>query len=334
MRKLVWLILGVVILWVLWWGTATFALRTGIETWFEDRREDGFQAEYASHATKGFPLRIHSALRDIAVAQPERALAIQWPALSISAPAYWPGDITVTSSDAPIVLATPNAKILVQARGATADLRLHPGTALELERMSLRSGVWSVARPEGTIYGAQSLSLSTTQSFADPSTYAFFSIAPAFALGDAARASLRIPAEWPVAFDRLELDATVRFDRPWGIDALERTAPQPRKIDLKLAEAAWGNLRLFAAADLDVDVDGVPTGTVNLQAENWQDMLDLAMDAGLLPPQLRSQAQDGLNMLAGMSGDPTALDVQLNFRGGFMMVGFIPVGPAPRLIIR
>lgn len=55
MRKLVWLILGVVILWVLWWGTATFALRTGIETWFEDRREDGFQAEYASHATKGFP---------------------------------------------------------------------------------------------------------------------------------------------------------------------------------------------------------------------------------------------------------------------------------------
>jgi hypothetical protein len=85
---------------------------------------------------------------------------------------------------------------------------------------------------------------------------------------------------------------------------------------------------------LTIDEAGTPTGTINIQAENWQVMLDLAERSGALPSGFRQQAESGLSSLARFSGDPSALDVQMNLRGGFMFVGFIPVGPAPKITLR
>jgi hypothetical protein len=172
------------------------------------------------------------------------------------------------------------------------------------------------------------------QSQDDPNRYEFVARASAFAPGDVPRAKLRIPDAWPLTFDRLELDASITFSRPWDLEAIEEKRPQPRHIQLKLAEAAWSDLRVFFAADMTVDAPGIPTGTVNIQAENWQTMLDLAASSGLINATMRDQAEQGLGQLAQLSGDPTALDVQLNFSSGYMAVGIIPIGPAPRLILR
>ncbi|SPH20099.1 hypothetical protein ASD8599_00837 [Ascidiaceihabitans donghaensis] len=334
MRKLLWAVLVLLIMWCVWWAVAAFGLRTAIETWLEDRRGFGWQAESLSHDSTGFPLRIESALTGIALANPARGVAVNIPQMSISTPIWWPGDVKVTFTDAPMQFFTPQSKASVTAANAHTDLRLHPGTSLELEGLTANAGAWDISTPDGGLYAADRLTMQMLQSPDAPQTYTFFAIAPRFTLGSSMRKELRVPVEWPVSFDRLELGASITFDRPWDIRALEDRAPQPRVIKLDLAEAAWGDLRLFAAADLEVDDTGVPTGTLNLQAENWQTMLDLAEGAGLLPSQLRTQAQEGLGLLARMSGDPTALDVQLNFRSGFMSVGIIPIGPAPRIILR
>lgn len=333
MRKLLWVLVVVLILWCVWWAVAAFGLRTAIGTWFEDRRVSGWQAETSAHAVAGFPLRIESDMAGVALAHPDRGIAVNIPRLQISAPTWWPGDVTVAFTDDPMRVATVTDKADITAQMARADLRLHPGTRLELEAMSLTSGPWQVAAPEGGLYQADRLTVHMTQSLQNADTYHFFAKAPGFVFGSETRKRLRIPADWPVAFERMEFDATISFDRPWDLRALEERSPQPRRISLKLAEAAWGNLRLFAAADLEVDDAGVPTGTVNLQAENWQTMLDVAQAAGVLPDALRDQAQERLGLLARMSGDPTALDVQLNLRGGFMAVGIIPIGPAPRILL-
>ncbi|MEM6374112.1 MAG: DUF2125 domain-containing protein [Pseudomonadota bacterium] len=124
------------------------------------------------------------------------------------------------------------------------------------------------------------------------------------------------------------------FDRPWDRRALEDRRPQPTRIDVEAAEARWGDLRLRFAAALDVDDRGVPTGTVNLRADNWPVMLDLAQAAGFLDARARPQVEGVLARLAGLGGSPDALDVQLNFAAGLVAVGFIPVGPAPRLRLR
>jgi hypothetical protein len=334
MHRLIWILLILSILWCAWWALFGFGLKIGLQTWFEDRRNFGWQAEYSSLDLRGFPIKVRADLTDIAVADPTAGIAITLPSLSIGAPTYWPGDVTVKLPNNPIGIATPQQKSEITVSNGTADLQLHPGTALELETLSLLTGAWATTTSAGRLYSADDLTLSMVQSEDDPNRYAFVARASAFRPGDVPRAKLRIPNDWPLTFQRLELDASITFSRPWDLEALEEKRPQPRLIKLKLAEAAWFDLRMFFAADLVVDAQGIPTGTVNIQAENWQTMLDLAENSGLLNTTMRTQAEQGLGQLARFSGDPTALDVQLNFRSGFVAVGIIPIGPAPRFILR
>ena len=334
MRRLIWILVILSILWCAWWALFGFGLKTGLETWFQDRRDTGWQAEYSRLELNGFPGRVRTDLTDVALADPSAGLAITLPTFSISAPTYWPGDVTIDFPNAPIQVATPQQKSEIDVQGGKADLRLHPGTALELEQLSLATSQWAISTKTGVLYGADDMTLSMVQSQSDPNKYAFVARAAGFSPGEIPRSKLRIPASWPVTFDKLELDGSITFSRPWDLDAIEDTRPQPRTIQLKLAEAAWADLRVFFATDLRVDADGVPTGTVNIQAENWQTMLDLAQEAGLVNPTMRQQAEKGLSQLARFSGDPNALDVQLNFKAGFMAVGIIPIGPAPRLVLR
>jgi hypothetical protein len=63
-------------------------------------------------------------------------------------------------------------------------------------------------------------------------------------------------------------------------------------------------------------------------------MLSLAEAAGALPGGIASQIERGLSALAGLSGNPNAIDVELTFKDGRMSFGILPLGPAPRLILR
>ena len=118
--------------------------------------------------------------------------------------------------------------------------------------------------------------------------------------------------------------AHITFDRPWDRRALDQRRPQPRLVDLHLAEAIWGDLQFNLSADLTVDAQGVPAGTVAIQAENWRTMLDLAQTAGLLPVQLRDQAENILQALANASGNTDTLDVAIGPVAVGSAVGGLP----------
>jgi hypothetical protein len=49
---------------------------------------------------------------------------------------------------------------------------------------------------------------------------------------------------------------------------------------------------------------------------------------------LRNQAEGVMQLLAGASGNQDTLDVDVTFRDGAIYFGFLPIAPAPRLILR
>ncbi|MEM8576862.1 MAG: DUF2125 domain-containing protein [Pseudomonadota bacterium] len=332
MRRLVWLLGIVALLGTAWWFGVSTALSQGITGWFEARRAEGWQAELAGPDRKGFPARVGLALRDVALADPATGLAIGLDRLDIYAPTLWPADPRVDLPATPITVATPQGRGALTMAEGTLALDTYPGTALGLAGLGWTSGAWSVEGPEGGLLRATGLTL--TMDHVEGATYDLRLAAPGFAPGDALRRPLRVPEDWPVQFEALTGAARITFDVPWDRRALEARRPQPRVIKISAADAVWGELSLRLAADLTVDAAGVPTGSVNLRAENWPIMLDLAEASGLLDPRLRVQAQQGLNQLARLTGDPDSLDVQLNLAQGLIAVGFIPIGPAPRLVIR
>ena len=86
--------------------------------------------------------------------------------------------------------------------------------------------------------------------------------------------------------------------------------------------------------DLAVDTAGVPTGALAIQAKDWRAMLDLAVVTGAVAPEFFTTVEGMLQLLAGMSGNPESIDATLNFRGGRMAIGIIPLGAAPRIVLR
>lgn len=334
MRRLIWIALFLAILWCAWWAVFGWGLKSALDVWFEDRRNDGWQADYATLELRGFPARVQADMTDIVLADTVSGLVMNLPDLTIGAPTYWPGDITVSLPNDPISFVSPRGRSTLNVFNAVADLQLHPGPSLELERISAVAGQWSLLSGARSVLGANDLTLTMDQSAASSNTYTFVAQATDLSPGEIPRTALRLPTDWPVTFDTFTMNGDVTFDKPWDITALEKARPQPRVINLTLAEAAWSDLRLFFAAELTIDETGTPTGTINIQAENWQVMLDLAERSGALPSALREQAESGLSTLARFSGDPSALDVQVNLRGGFMFVGFVPIGPAPKIILR
>lgn len=332
MRKVMWIVALAALAWCGWWWFASAGLRGAVQTWFDAQRAQGWQAEVRAVEGGGFPLTLRAGLRDIALADPAAGLAIETEALDITAPAWWPGDVTVTIDDAPILIASPLGKSTLTMADGVMALQLHPGTALELEALGWTAGPWQVDDADGLRMQADDLTLTMEQ--LEGAQYALVATADTFTPGAAARRGLRLPDNFPRAFQSLQLRADVTFDQPWDRRALDQRRPQPRVVDLHLAEAIWGDMKFNLSADLTVDAQGVPAGTVAIQAENWRDMLDMSETAGLLPTQLRGQAEGVLQALAGASGNENTLDVELSVRDGAIRLGFIPLAPAPRLIIR
>lgn len=334
MRRLIWLMVVLALSWSGWWVFVANSMRGGIEQWFSDRRAEGWQAETADTRLSGYPTSIDILLDRPALADPDTGVAFETPSMRLSAPAWWPGHMTVALPEQAMRVATPRTRHEVSAEAATAVLRLRPRSDLQVQEMDVGAGRWDITSPEGTVWGAEALTLNVRQDETKPELYAFVANAPNFTPGGVPRRQLRIPQDWPIAFDSLKLEALIRFDRPFDRRTLEDVRPQPRRIDLSVAEAAWGSLSLRSAAALDVSEDGRLTGEWSLQARNWQDILTVAENAGSLPSQLRPQLDNILAALARGSGNPDAIDVTLTLRNGQIFLGFIPLGQAPRVILR
>lgn len=334
MRRVLWLAVLVVVFWSGWWAFAALSLRAGISDWFELRRAEGWQADYAAIRVSGYPFRIDLSLSAPALADPATGVAVEASVLRLTSPAWWPGEADVIFPDDRILLASPEGRSAVLLEDGRAALRLKPGSALELRAVRFGASSWTLEDPAGTVLTAGATEMSMMQDEADPARYTMRLNATGLTPGPGPRQRLQVPQDWPVAFDALGARMQVQFDRPWDRRALEERRPQPQQINLSRAEIRWGELSLMASADLGIDASGMPWGTVPVQARNWRSMLDLAVSAGTLSADFRPQVERALSALAAAGGNPERFEVTLTLEKGQVRVGFLPLGPAPRLILR
>lgn len=334
MIKLVGLLVVLAILLCGWWAVASNGMQRGISNWLEARRSQGWQAEAAKIQKQGFPLRLHMQLEGLALADPATGAAVTADQLDISTPVYWPGYVTVGLPQTPITLASPKLRATLTAQDAMADLRLRPGTSAQLQSLALNGGAWSLDTVLGRLVSAQTITVSMEQKASAAADYDLKVNADALTPGAIPRAFLGLPDDWPLAFDTFTADLAVTFDRVWDRRALKKRRPQPRAIDLKLAQFIWSDVELLATGSVTVDDAGLATGSVAIKAENWPAMLDMVENAGYLPPNFRPQAEQMLTGLAQMTGKTTGLDLTLTLKEGRMSMGFIPLGRAPRIILR
>ncbi len=333
MRRLLWLPIIVAALFGAFWVATATGVTRGLAAWFDQRRASGWVAEYSALKTGGFPTRFDTRIQGLELADPYSGLAWTAPVFRFTAPVTRPGNITAFWP-ASQMLATPEQKIEITSQDMRAAVLFTETTDLNLAHIGFDLTDVAMTSTDGWENRLDSGHLSMEQLSGPDFTYRVEFDARGLT---PAASFLKMFERVTLLDDRIEgaeLTAIVTFDAPWDRFAIERARPQPRRVELKIVKANWGELELWMAGDLDVNADGVPTGQIAVKARNWRQMVDMAREMGALPEELESSLVKTLGFLAKLSGDPDTLDTRLTFRNGYVAFGPIPLGPAPNLHIR
>lgn len=334
MRALLTVIVIAALAWSIYWAVGSTGVNTAFKTWFEDRRAEGWVADVSSLETKGFPNRFDTTFSDLSLADPETGLAWDAPFFQIFALSYKPNHVIAVWPNIQSI-ATPLAKYDLASEDMRASLVTDAATTLPLDRLTLTAEALSVLQEgAGEPSRAKALTLAVERQPVVENSYRLGFKADGFSPALDWRVQIDPNGTLPDTLDALSADLTVDFDAPWDINAIQTARPQPRKINLRLAEARWGQLELQAAGEMTVDAAGIPEGEITIKARNWREILKLAVETGAIPEAFAGSLEDGLSLMSQLAGNPKTLDIPLGLRGGRVLLGPVPIGPAPRLVLR
>lgn len=332
MKRLLFVIVAAAALYAGYWFVGANGASAGFERWFEDRRAEGWVADYAGINTRGFPSRFDTTITDISLADPDTGVAYAAPFLQIFALSYKPEHVIAVWPNQQS-LSSPFGKAAITSTDMRASLIVKKSASLALEKANFVAQNVKAELENGAAYGASRALLAVEQVPTTQNAYHFGVEAREVALPQPK--GVRLEAGLlPETLEQARGDVTVTFDRPWDVSALQAARPQPTRVEVKLIEAKWGQLDLRLAGAFDVDSAGRADGEVTIKAQNWRDILALGVASGAVPQQLQRPIEQGLSLLSGLSGNRNTLDLPLTLERGQMKLGPIPLGSAPLFRLR
>ena len=333
MRRLLVIVLAAAALYASYWYIGASSAERGLKFWLEAREKKGWIANYSSLDTIGFPNRFDTTVTDLELADPQTGVAWSAPFFQILSLSYKPNHIIAVWPEEQVV-ASPYQKFRINADTMRGSIIFVPDTSLELDRSSIELKNFRILSTDGWAASLETGQFATRRTSARENAHDLFFEATAFQPSENLRDWLDPGALLPDTFDQMKLDMSLGFDAPWDRFSIEDRRPQPTDIHLKLLQANWGELDLYAAGKLDSDAEGKATGKIEVRAKNWRQMLKIGVDTGAVPEPVAATVEKALEFLANLSGDPVTLEAPLTFSDGWIAFGPFPLGPAPRFWIR
>lgn len=325
MRGLTIIVAVLAALWSGYWFAARSAVTQGTAALIDSLRAEGWQVEYASLTTAGFPNRLDTTATGLRLADPA-GLAWAAPFFQVLALSYRPNEVIAVWPPEQ-VLTIAGQGLTVSSSGLRASARVGMATSLPLDQVTAESGPLSIASDAGWTLTVNRALVAFRQAGPGPADYDAFAEATALTPPAALTALLDPQGLRPPAVARLRVDAGLTLDRP-----LDRFAvAAPARVDaltLREFQLEWGDVTLSATGALTIGPTGQPEGRITLTARNWRALIGMAEAAGALSPEV---VPTWTAMAERLSGGSDLLDLPVTFQNGMMSVGFIPLGPAPRL---
>lgn len=319
--------------WSGWWAFASMTTGRTIEGWLEERRAAGWVAEAADVRVSGFPGRLDTRMTQVQLADPATGVAAFLPWLEISSPAWAPTRLVMVWPPEQ-VLAVPEERLDIAAGDMRASLEVAPDGRFTLRRSSATVEGLAIRGESGWSAMLDRGIFATRASEGRTHHHDIIARMEGYTSPREIRRLLDPAGLLPEAIERMEIDVTLGFDRPLDLSVIEVARPDLTAVELRDLHAVWGEMRLRAAGALQVALDGTPEGRITVQATNWREMVGVAVQAGWLPVDLAPSVERGLAFLSRATGDPNRLDAPLVFSGGRVSLGILPLGPAPRLLLR
>jgi len=332
MRKVIWLLILLAALWGGWWAVATTQMQSAVSSLLDARRTAGWEVALDGTAKAGFPLTLENRLDGLALADPSKRVTLQSSELTLSAPAWWPGDLSIKTPLLRLEAPAGALPVKVTATDLDARLSLHPGLALELKELAAQTAGLRLDGPDGMLLEVGQARAEMRQTSDRPRTYDLYFLPKAITPGPFLH-RLFAQDDTPAAAPQVVARAQMTFDRPLDRQAgLRGNEPRVEEFNLTETRITWGEITLMAEGALAIDAQGQPDGALSLRVTNWARLVDIAQRAGLLPPSMRLQVETMLSALENRGDTPGGLNLELVFAEGQMTLADIPLGPAPLLL--
>ena len=330
MLRLVVVFLVGALIWMGWWAFGQTAYQSGLTAWVDDRRSEGWVADYKELATRGFPNRFDTTITEVALADPDTGIAWSAPFIQFLSLSYKPHQVIAVLPDEHR-FSTPFQTLDISHDDARASLFLQASTLLGLDRARLVTSGLKATSSRGDTLALEDGRLAVEAVQGKENAYRIGADIQGLFPTDEALGILDPAGVLPERVESLRTDAELTFTAPWDRNAIENARPQMTNLVLTDLSARWGNITFRAAGQVAVDEIGVPDGEITIRAEEWRRILDMAESMGVVPNALRGTVETALGLLSGGSD---VLDAPLVFSGGKVWLGIIPLGDAPRLVIR
>lgn len=316
MKRLLVAILLAAFGWAAYWSVSAWQVNRQVDAWFAARQAEGWTASYDSRSLSGFPNRLDLSFEGLSLSDPQSGASYRANRLDILRLVYDPAHLILAfGSDQE--LTTPQGGTWIDSTGLRASLRQTDGA---LTRLNLEAESLSLSGAAGTLALAEPRAALAATPEA-PATYQLGLTAEA-AAGRSANSA-----------DGVKLRGTVALTAPLPVVLTSAPRPQPRALEIDLAEFRQADLLLQLAGDLAIDPAGRPTGDLTLRAENWQGLLAEAQRSGQLPAAVADGITQAIGLIAGLSGRRDQIDLPLRLSGDRVWLGPLPIGPAPRLVL-
>jgi hypothetical protein len=309
-----------------WFVGSTAATRALTEA-LSRAEAGGLDVAYEDIRTRGFPSRFDTTLTGISLADPGRGLGWQAPFVQLFALSYSPTHVIIVWPESQ-TFDLPRDRVTVQSDRLRASLRTRPVPTLPLREATVEGADLAILSAEGWEVDVAAVLAALRVVPGSPLAYEAFAEATGISLPTALLQALGGADVAPAVIERIRLDGRLTLDAP--LDRMVRPEAVPRltALDLRDATLRWGDMSLTGVGALSIDAQGVPEGLITLTVTNWRKVIAVAISAGILDPAMEPIVTRAANALAQGS---ERLEAPVRFQNGFMSLGPLPLGPAPRL---
>ena len=325
MRVLIWITVIAAALWSGLWFAASSAIRSGTESWFAEQVARGLTAEKSALVVEGFPSRVDVTVSDLVLSDPALGTGWRTPFLQVFSMSWKPWHLIAALPSGQVVT-LPGQEIALDGQGILASLELHPGVDLALNRTRFEASALQLISSAGWSLAAEQVFAATEE---DPSLVNTHRLGLKLQ-GITPDPALAAASGLPARAELLHLDAYASFTAPLDRH-VGQSDPRLSALDLREARLDWGPLQITAGGRMAAGVDGLAEGAIEVKIAGWRRMLPLLVALGLTTADQAGVLERGLEVLAKAGSDPEVLNLTLRAAGGQMVLGPLPLGPAPRM---
>lgn len=307
-----------------YWFIGRAAVEIGATSFLSQLEQDGWTVSYSDLSTTGFPSRFDTSVRDVSLTDPANGVTWATPLFQAFTLSYRPTRVIAAWPEQQVIT-LPGDRFVITADGLRASAAVNARLSLPLDAVTLESGAMQIDSDRGYHVALDRLLLAFRGAGPGPADYDFFTEASGIVPPAELIALIDPTGALPPALDVLRIDSHVVLDQP--IDRNLRGQVRTTALTLREARVTWGELDLSGTGSLTIAPDGTPEGSIALVAQNWPQVITLAVASGVL-----AEGAGTLLQRAGMllSGGTDQLQAPLTFQDGLMSLGPIPLGPAPK----